>query len=517
MPDVMYLRKSRADLDAEAHGETEILARHEAELMRTAKRLGLTVTAIYREIVSGETIAARPVMQRLLAEVEGGAWDSVLVMELERLARGDSIDQGIVARTFTYSGTKIVTPNKVYDLENEFDEEYVEFGLFMSRREYKTINRRQQRGRVASVREGKYVGNKTPYGYTREKLQGQKGWTLVPDPETAQVVQNIYSWYTGAGGEAPIGTSLIARRLNESGVQSATGHDWTTATIRDKLANPVYAGWVRWGARKAVKLMENGEVKSSRPRSSDCLLIKGLHEPLISQELFDAAQTKLALNPGRPGPKQVTMKNPLSGLIFCGKCGRAMIRRPYSNGYPDSLMCSYTSCDTVSSRLSDVEAALLDALRSWYESLTLGKKPETPFDDRPMKSAIASLEKELEAVGKQETRAYELVELGVYTTEVFLSRSKELAAKRAELTAKLETQRQELKDRYRLVVAQFSLGPQISRVLESYPKASTPQEKNDLLRSVLKSVTYNKSTRTRWGAASDMTLTLNPLLPDSYR
>ena len=92
-------------------------------------------------------------------------------MEVERLARGDTIDQGIVAQTFKLSCTKIITPMKTYDPNNEYDEEYFEFGLFMSRREYKTINRRLQRGRVASVKEGKYVGNKSPYGYTRMKLE----------------------------------------------------------------------------------------------------------------------------------------------------------------------------------------------------------------------------------------------------------------------------------------------------------------------------------------------------------
>ena len=81
-------------------------------------------------------------------------------MEVERLARGDTIDQGIVAQTFKFSDTKIITPIKTYNPNNEFDEEYFEFGLFMSRREYKTINRRLQRGRMASVKDGKYVANK---------------------------------------------------------------------------------------------------------------------------------------------------------------------------------------------------------------------------------------------------------------------------------------------------------------------------------------------------------------------
>ena len=81
----VYLRKSRADLEAEARGEGETLKRHEQALLELAKRQKINVTEIYREIVSGETIASRPVMQQLLTDVERGMWEGVLVMEVERL------------------------------------------------------------------------------------------------------------------------------------------------------------------------------------------------------------------------------------------------------------------------------------------------------------------------------------------------------------------------------------------------------------------------------------------------
>ena len=58
----IYLRKSRADLEAEAHGEGETLSRHKTALLELARRMGITISATYEEIVSGETIAARPQM-----------------------------------------------------------------------------------------------------------------------------------------------------------------------------------------------------------------------------------------------------------------------------------------------------------------------------------------------------------------------------------------------------------------------------------------------------------------------
>ena len=65
----IYLRKSRADADLELRGEGETLARHENQLISLACKLNLDVTQIYREIVSGETIAARHEMQKLLSAV----------------------------------------------------------------------------------------------------------------------------------------------------------------------------------------------------------------------------------------------------------------------------------------------------------------------------------------------------------------------------------------------------------------------------------------------------------------
>lgn len=117
----IYLRKSRKDEEAEAMGLGETLARHEQLTLDLAKKMNLIIGKIYKEIVSGDSISARPIMQELLQDVEAGMWKGVIVVEVERLARGNTIDQGIVAETFKYSSTKIITPSKIYDPNNEFD------------------------------------------------------------------------------------------------------------------------------------------------------------------------------------------------------------------------------------------------------------------------------------------------------------------------------------------------------------------------------------------------------------
>ena len=283
----LYLRKSRADLEAEERGEGETLARHEKMLIELARRYGFSIGKIYREIVSGESIEARPVVQELLKDVESGRWKGVLVVEVERLARGDTMDQGRVAKSFKFSNTKIITPIKIYDPNDEFDEEYFEFGLFMSRREYKTINRRLQRGRVSSVKEGKYVGSVAPFGYDRVKLVKDKGYTLAKNDE-APVVEKMFQLY--AYNEIAI--NEVVRRLNLAGYKPRKAKEWTISAVKDILSNPIYIGKIRWDSRKTVKEYKNGKIVNTRPRNENYTLCDGLHEPIIDMETWNIVQEK---------------------------------------------------------------------------------------------------------------------------------------------------------------------------------------------------------------------------------
>ena len=122
---LIYLRKSRKDRDMELQtGQYDTLQRHRKTLLDLAKQRGYLIAHIYEEVVSGDTIAERPEMQKLLSAVETGEYAGVLVMEVPRLARGNTRDQGVVAETFQYAGTKIITPEKIYDPSDEADEEY---------------------------------------------------------------------------------------------------------------------------------------------------------------------------------------------------------------------------------------------------------------------------------------------------------------------------------------------------------------------------------------------------------
>ena len=186
-----YLRKSRADeVREKLEDGYDALAHHRSILSDLAVRMGTSIERWYSDgIKSGASIANRDGMTQLLEDVRSGMWDGVLVTEVERLTRGDLVDQGTVMQSFSDSSTLIVTPQKVYDPASEADMEYFEFGLFMSRREFKTINKRLIAGRVASVKEGQYIAQIPPFGYDKARVDGMK--TLVPNGDARFAAEGV--------------------------------------------------------------------------------------------------------------------------------------------------------------------------------------------------------------------------------------------------------------------------------------------------------------------------------------
>lgn len=505
----IYLRKSRADKESESFSGDELscLERHEKTLLALAQNMNITVEKIYREVVSGETISSRPVVKQLLSEVEGGLWDGVLVMEVERLARGDTIDQGVVSRAFKYSSTKIITPLKIYDPLNEYDEEYFEFGLFMSRREYKTINRRLQRGRLSSASEGKFAAPRAPYGYKKVKLAGEKGYSLEIVPEESDVVKTIFTLYTEGlplqdGSHEAFGASKIAAYLSSCGKLSKNGGNWSAASVREILKNPVYIGKIRWNRRKCVKKIVDGRVFVSRPRSdSTLILVNGLHEPIIPQELFFSAEQKLKQH-GAPVKKDAQIKNSLAGIVVCGICGHNMARRPYGLDFRrDMLICPY-GCKNTASRLYLVEERLIYALSLWLEnyhfSFSLSQNQDNSASlASSLKSTILSLSQQLSSI-------CDLLERGIYSEEMFLSRKQKIETAIDFTRSRLET----LEAVKTSECADFS-----GSFTDLYHALSLPHHKNALLKLLIEKVEYLKPKSSPRPAPDGFELTIYPKLP----
>lgn len=504
-----YLRKSRTDRDLNGSVE-ETLARHEKILTALQKERGYNVVKVYKEVVSGDSIASRPEMQKLLTDVETGNYSGVLVVDIDRLARGNTIDQGIVAQTFQYTETKIITPSKVYDPNDEFDQEYFEFSLFMGRKEYKMIKKRLNNGRIASAKEGKYCGNISPYGYQRYKLEHEKGYSLTPNPDEADIVRKIFNMYTG-NNTSKVGIAAIANELNRLNVPTRKGAKWTASSISSILKNPVYAGYIRWNWRKNEKSYIDGNIVTSRPKHDDYILSEGLHEPLISHEIFE--ETKQLFqdnNRSVPFNHNHEFKNPLAGLIICSCCGRRMMRRPNANpNVRNSLICVYKECSTVASYLDLVETEVLKYLDQYANSIALNTSVGSDdfFQIDYRKDSLKKLEDKSVKLEQQKNRLFDFIEQGVYSVDIFNQRMSKLKDELSDIQNQMTDLQTEI-DRFETQASRInSFLPRAQYLLDNYSLMSV-MEKNTFLKELIDHIEYTKTKKNKFRNGNEISFEL---------
>lgn len=477
----IYLRKSRADEELERTvGQGETLTKHKKALLKIAKERKFNIIEIKEEIVSGESLFHRPKMIELLNEVESKRYDGVLVMDMQRLGRGDMQDQGVILKTFKESNTKIITPQKTYDLNNDFDEEYSEFEAFMSRKELKMITRRMQGGRQRSVEEGNYLGTTPPLGYDIEKIGRVR--TLKPN-DYADVVRLIFKRYLEG-----YGTGAIASELNLLGYKSATGKEFERTSVLFILKNLVYIGKITWKKREQKKSTTPGKIRDTRTRDkSEWIIVDGKHPAIIDENTFFAVQKKLEEKYHVPYQLVNGIANPLAGIVICGVCGNKMVLRKYGNRAPH-IICT-KKCGCKSSRFDYIENAVLENLKKYYHELEVVIKENEKEDKSEIyQKQIQYLRKELKTLKIQKNNIFDLFEQGKYDEEMFIERSGNVSSRIESISSQLEMLENELKKEKKTSVT----SQEIKDVIDAYYLADI-KEKNELLKSVLLKVEYTKN------------------------
>lgn len=422
----IYLRKSRADLEAEKLGEGETLARHRKILEELAARKGFYIGEIYTELESGETIAGRPKIQKLIEDCYAGKYKGILIVEVTRLSRGNQGDAQVIMDCLKYSnmnnGVLVITPTKTYDVaHSQEDEEYMEFELFMSRREYKMIHKRMDRGRKQAVVEGNYMGTFRPYGYNIIKTKTKR--TLVPNEFEAPYIRKMFEWTV----KDNLSTFEIAKRLTAMGVPTYKGYtEWSKDTIKSCLTNPVYMGKVQWNNRMQIKTMVGGELKITRPRyrSDQYMLYDGKHikDALVDEETFRLAQKKFHKDRTRSGLKLI---NPLAGLVYCKKCGKSMRYHAYKGTRVDRITHKNDTggtCNVKSAIASDVIAAVTHALKIYVEDFELKVENTSDKDELIIEKQIELLEKEIRKIEKKKAKLFDSWENDDITNNEFVER-----------------------------------------------------------------------------------------------
>lgn len=486
----MYLRKSRADLELEAMGEGETLARHQHMLENLAAKHEIhpDQITVYREVVSGDSIDERPEMQRLLADVYANTYDGVLVVEVERLARGNTKDQGEVADAFQASSTNIITPAKVYDPNNEFDQEYFEFGLFMSRREYKTIKRRLEAGKKASVMEGNYLLPQRVFGYDIVR-RSKKERTLVIREDEAKIVQMIFDWHT----EEKRATGWMARQLTLMGIPTIKGRpEWNRGTVRDMLANPTYIGKVWWGKRRTIKEFNAELGKLVKVTKEDGIpeVFEGKHKGIISEAQYKKAQyvTQTMRNPSAKNSTELV--NPLAGIIECCDCGRKMIATRFKDGRKTRMSHARdTICQKKSLPIDEVLDVFVDALKVTIADFEMKMEADDNKAERAKHQAMLdAMESELAKMERKRKKLFLDYEDEVYSRDEFIERKQHYNQAIDEIKKQIQEAQNAIPEPVDYSEQIVNLHAMIECVKN--PDLSA-KKKNDFLRQFIDRITYD--------------------------
>lgn len=485
-PYAMYLRKSRAEELTDT--TEEVLARHREILDQLAARKSIIVDDVFEEVISGESLGAREQMNLLLSAVTSGKYAGVLCMDIDRLGRGGMTDQGTILDAFRESGTRIITPDKTYDLSDETDEELTEFKAFMARREYKIIVKRLRRGISQTIHRGGYIAN-APYGYRKTHIG--KVPTLEIVDEEARFIHHIYDRYCEG-----VGADIISRELNAMGSIPRRNAQWSRNTVRLILRNPTYKGMVAWNR---VKHYHPGKGPARNhdkhyvvyQPEEEWILVPGLHQAIISEQQWAQAQ---AIRTSRYIPSHGTgqIVNPLAGLMVCGRCGRKMQRRGDNNGTPYYL-CNTKGC-VAGAKCDYVYSAVLSAMRDRLDALRVEAGSKLAADTSADEAALAAYAKELSRLDARIPRLHEFLEDGTYDRQTFRQRLSTINEQKNDLLEKQAQLQQRINLRRGADLSRAA--DELENVLSLLPTLS-PEEQNKLLKSVLKKITYYKEKKTK--------------------
>jgi site-specific DNA recombinase len=213
------------------------------------------------------------------------------------------------------------------------------------------LSRTTARGQITTAKAGYLNGQRAPYGYDRmllndkgehvqriadgEKIARPKSWkvTLVPSDDPVKV--ETARWLFDAYAKTDTGIRQLAEMLNAKGIPAPNGGPWWMGTIREILRNPAYVGDRAWSRRSMGKYhrvaagdirprIEGGpKVRHNPPE--EWTVRPDTHPALIDRDTWKLVQKKLAERQERGGRRsRASDRYLLSGLVFCGHCGRRM-------------------------------------------------------------------------------------------------------------------------------------------------------------------------------------------------
>ena len=284
----IYVRVSTAHQAEEGYSIPQQIER----LQKYCDAMGWILVKIYTD--DGYTGASldRPAMNQMIKDLEAGHADIVLVDKLDRLSRSQFDTLYMIQKVFDVNNVAFVSRAEAFDTSTPFGKAMVGILAVFAELERSKIKERMIDGKEGRAKEGKYKGGGfDPVGYDYNPETG----SLDINEYDASQVRLIFDLFNQ---RMPIFT--IMTYLNRRGYRHKYG-DWKSQTIRGLVTRRVYLG----------EIEHKGQV------------YQGQHEPIISQEVFDKAQSIVAERSIEYENRKIGMiyKSPLGGMMYCANCG----------------------------------------------------------------------------------------------------------------------------------------------------------------------------------------------------
>ena len=271
---------------------------------------------------SGKSIEGRTSFNNMMEDIKSGKDEVsfVLVFKLSRFGR-NAADVLNSLQTMQDFGVNLICVEDGIDSSKEAGRLMISVLSAVAEIERENIRVQTMEGRMQKAREGKWNGGFAPYGYSL--IEGK----LEINEEEAVAIRTIFDQYVNTD----MGANGIAKYLENHGIHKLTRQNGKTplfdaALIRRIIQNPVYCGKIAYGRRRTEKV--HGTRNDYRQvYKDDYLLVDGLHEALISEEVWEQAQIKVAVQAKKyekvnaPKGEKIHL---LSGLVRCPVCGAGM-------------------------------------------------------------------------------------------------------------------------------------------------------------------------------------------------
>jgi len=477
----IYLRKSRDEGEYE-----DVLSKHRDTLVSYAKSHSWTYT-LYEEIGSGESIAKRKKIKQLLAHVEDGLYDGVLVMDIDRLGRGNHEDWAEICKAFFCTDTFIITPQKIYDLSQEQDEMLFDFQAILAKMEYKMIKKRMRQGKVAGAKKGMWTNGSPPYPYIYNRATKQ----IEVDTEKLKIYRAMLDKYLLGMSTQEISVWLNKRAIAPPYTGKRNKYGWSHVTVHRILISEIHLGYVIYG-------------KSHKHRGTAQLIdkeawikVKGEHEAVKTQEEHDQIMARIAQNAIIPRKCRVGTL-PLSGLLYCSKCGRRMQfkRRETKNGGYWTAMCVYTypdgtKCDQVGRKLDDAFYQALYQKITKLDEQTLELVDEINEQYQEIEALCEMKQKELAQTEQAIENLFELYEDGKIPKQRLSDRIAGHEKIKVELEAEIEKCKTALASQVNLVTVDM-VQKRINEFKAMWLNAIDPREQNRAFKLLIEKIIYDR-------------------------